>query len=234
MWRAKAAGLNTISTYVAWNFHEPEEGKVDFTGDRDLIRYLTIIQRLGLYAMVRPGPFICSEWDGGGLPAWLLGKPGIQTRDDDPVYIAYVKRWFDQLLPLIAPLQVSRGGPVILMQNENEYNGGWNESTRRYMLKINAMFREAAIDVPIIACNCHGRLPDQMVINGSADPADQFISPDMVLTYNWGPGAEPIRRLREVQQDKPLLMTEYWAGPQAYWGKPCCPACGWMHRIWDC
>ncbi len=218
--RVKAAGLNTISTYVAWNFHAPREDQVDFTGDRDLGRFLDLVQSLGMFAVVRPGPYICSEWDGGGLPAWLLGKPGIQTRDDDPVYMKYVERWFQQVLPHVAPRQTSRGGPVILVQNENEYNGGWNESTRSYMRKINAMFRAGDIDVPIIACNCHGRPPYDIVINGTADPADQFVSPDMILTYNWGPGAEPVRKLQARQPDKPLFMTEYWSGPQVYWGKP--------------
>ncbi len=223
--RAKAAGLNTISTYVPWNFHEPEEGRIDFTGDRDIVRYIDLIHRLGMYAVVRPGPFICSEWDGGGIPAWVFDKPGIATRDDDPVFIECVQRWFERLLPLIAPYQVSRGGPVILVQNENEYDGGWNESTRSYLRKINDMFRAAAIDVPIIACNCHGRLPSNIVINGSSDPADQFLSPDMILTYNWGPGAEPVRELRRRQPDAPLLMTEYWAGPQVFWGKPIADFC---------
>ncbi len=223
--RAKAAGLNTISTYIAWNFHEAEEGKVDFSGDRDLARYLDLIKDLGMYVIFRPGPFICSEWDGGGLPAWVLNKPGILTRDDDPVFMECVQRWFERLLPLVVPRQVSRGGPVILVQNENEYDGGWNESTRSYIRKINVMFRSAGIDMPIIACNCHGRLPSDMVINGTHDRADQMIWPDMLLTYNWGPGAEPIRRLREVQPDKPLLMTEYWSGPQAYWGKPLSDYC---------
>lgn len=225
--RAKAAGLNAISTYVPWNFHEQHEGQTDFTGDRDLAHYLDLIHRLGMYAIFRPGPYICSEWDGGGIPAWVLDKPAIRTRDDDPVFMACVQRWFERLLPLAEPHQVSRGGAVILVQNENEYNGGWNESTRNYTRKINEMFRAAGFDVPIIACNCHGRLPQDMVINGTNNRADQMIWPDMVLTYNWGPGAEPVRRLREVQPDKPLLMTEYWAGPQVYWGRPSyefCPA----------
>jgi len=218
--RLRAAGLNTVSTYVAWNVHEPVEGEFDFTGDRDLGRYLDLAAELGLYVIVRPGPYICSEWDGGGLPAWLLGKPGIRTRDDDPEYVAAFRRWFDQVLPIIAPRQASRDGSVVLVQNENEYCGGWNESTRSYTRTINEIFREAGIDVPILACNCHGRPPDGMVINGTDRREDQMIWPDMVLTYNWGPGAECIRRLREVQPDKPLLMTEYWSGPQAFWGKP--------------
>ena len=225
--RAKAAGLNTISTYVPWNFHAPEEGQVDFTGDRDLARYLDLIQRLDMYAIVRPGPYICSEWDGGGIPAWVLNMPGIETRDDDPVFMAYTQRWFDQVLPLVIPRQLSHDGPVILVQNENEYNGGWNDSTRSYLMKINTMFRTAGIDVPIIACNCHGRLPSRIAITGSEELEDQFLCPDTVLTYNWGPGAEPIRELRRRQPDAPLLMTEYWAGPQVFWGKPItdyCPA----------
>lgn len=218
--RAKAAGINTISTYVAWNFHCPAGAVGDFTGDRDLGRFLDLCAELGLYVVARPGPYICSEWDGGGMPAWVLGKPGIRTRDNDPVFMADVTDWFRQLLPLLAVRQVSRGGPVILVQNENEFHGGWNDSTRQYIRALNLLFREAGIDVPIIACNAHGYTPTTVMINYSIAAEDQILWPDMVVTYNWGPGAEPLRDLRQKQPAAPLFMTEYWAGPQVFWGKP--------------
>lgn len=218
--RARGAGCNTISTYVPWNMHEPVEGQADFSGGLDLARYLDLCRELGLYCIVRPGPYICSEWDGGGIPGWVFAKPGIRTRDDDPEFGACVRRWFERLLPLVAKRQVSRGGPVILVQNENEYGGGWNESTRSYTRKINKLFRGLGLQVPIIACNAHGCTPTTVQVNYSTAPEDQMLWPEMVVTFNWGPGAEPLRDLRQKQPNAPLLMTEYWAGPQQFWGKP--------------
>ena len=117
--RAKRAGLNTVCTYVPWNFHETKEGEVDFEGDKNLARYIDLIGELGMYAMLRPGPYICSEWDGGGIPAWLCAKPVLRFREDDPVYMAAVDSWFDKLIPIISERQVTRGGPVLTVQNEN-------------------------------------------------------------------------------------------------------------------
>ena len=116
--RAKRCGLSTISFCVAWNFHEREEGVFDFKADSDLGLFLDICQELGLYAFPRVGPFICDEWEAGGYPAWLVAKPGIEMRIVNPVAMPYLRRWFAQLIPLIARRQVTRGGPVIMVQQE--------------------------------------------------------------------------------------------------------------------
>ncbi len=100
--KAAQAGLNTIETYVAWNFHEPEPGKFDWSGDKDLGRFLDIAAEVGLKAIVRPGPYICSEWDFGGLPAWLLADPAMRVRCLHQPYLQAVDRFFDALLPVIA------------------------------------------------------------------------------------------------------------------------------------
>ena len=213
--RAKAAGLNTISTYVAWNFHEETAGRFDFTGDRDVGHFIDLCAELGLYVVARPGPYICSEWDGGGLPAWLSCQ---RTRDNDPAFVGAMRRWFARVLPVIAARQVSRGGPVILVQNENEYAGGWNESTRTYIRAINDCFRGAGIDVPIIACNAHGGT--SLMVNYSPNASDQILWPDLIVTYNWAAGTEPVRELRKKQPHAPLFMTEFWSGSQMFWGKP--------------
>src|SRR5690348_9999713 len=106
--RAKRAGLNTIATYVPWNFHERKEGEADFTGDKNLAGYINLIGEMGMYAMLRPGPYICSEWDGGGIPAWLCAKQVLRFREDDRVYMAAVESWFEKLIPIISVRQVTR------------------------------------------------------------------------------------------------------------------------------
>ncbi|WP_020578506.1 beta-galactosidase [Actinopolymorpha alba] len=218
--RAKRAGLNTIATYVPWNFHEPREGVMDFSGDRDLGSYLDLIGDLGMLAMVRPGPYICSEWDGGGLPVWLCARPVRRFREDDPVYMAAVERWFDRLIPLISERQVTRGGPVITIQNENEYPGGWDDSMRRYVRRLNELFRKHGIEIPILACNVHAATDTTIKINSSTDPRDQLIEPDMILTYNHHTVVEPVYDLKARQPDAPLIATEFWSGAPHYWGDP--------------
>ena len=217
--RAKRAGLNAVSTYVPWNFHEEREGAPDFTGDRDLGRYIDMIGEMGMYAMLRPGPYICSEWDGGGLPAWLCAKGVRRFREDDPVYMAALERWFKALLPIIAQRQLTRGGPVITIQNENEYPGGWDESMRRYIFKINALFKTHGIDVPVLACNVHAASKSAIQINSTTVIADQLTDPSMILTYNHHTETEQIRELKLRQPHAPLLVTEFWSGGPRYWGQ---------------
>lgn len=222
--RARRAGYNTVETYVAWNFHEPVEGHLDFSGDRDLGRFLDLAHRLGMYAVVRPGPFICSEWDAGAFPAWLYDKPGIDDgphrwlRELNPSTVDCLDRWFDHLLPIIASRQVSVGGPVVLVQNENEFRELWNESARRYLDHISAAFRRHGITVPIIACNAHQYSATEVKINGSRNRSDMLIEPDMIVTYNCGGAADPVRDLRRFQPDAPVFVTEFWHGPVVTWG----------------
>lgn len=216
--RAKRAGLNTICTYVPWNFHEFTEGQADFAGDKDLAGYIDLIGELGMYAMLRPGPYICSEWDGGGIPAWLCAKDVRRFREDDPVYMAAVESWFDRLIPIISERQITRGGPVITIQNENEYPGGWDASMRRYLNNINAIYAKHGIDVPVLACNVHGNTETTVKINDSTDERDQFIDESMILTYNHHVEVEPVYDLKRKQPNAPLITTEFWCGAPIYWG----------------
>lgn len=222
--RARRAGYNTVETYVAWNFHEPVEGTVDFTGDRDLGRFLDLAHAAGLYAVVRPGPFICSEWDAGAFPAWLCAKPGIDDgpyrwlRDANPIILESLDRWFARLLPVIAARQVTRGGPVLLVQNENEFREVWNESARRYLDHVKNSLRRHGIDVPIIACNAHQHSATEVRINGTRVRADMLIEPDVIVTYNCGGAADPVHDLRRFQPDAPAFVTEFWHGPVVTWG----------------
>ena len=119
---ARAMGLNTIETYIPWNEHEPRPG-VFVTDDPrlDLARFLEIVAEEGMFAIVRPGPYICAEWDGGGLPGWLLADPDVRMRSTDARFLEPAKRYLNHVLGIVAPLQVDDGGPVILVQVENEY-----------------------------------------------------------------------------------------------------------------
>ncbi|UOE51291.1 beta-galactosidase [Mucilaginibacter sp. SMC90] len=123
--RIKRAGFNCIEIYTIWNFHEETEGKFNFAGDRDLGKFLDIVKQLGLYAIVRVGPYYCAEWDNGGYPVWLKFKKGLKVREDNKPFEQYVDRFFDHLLPVVFQRQINKGGAVILVQLENEHPNGW-------------------------------------------------------------------------------------------------------------
>lgn len=202
--KAKLAGLNCIETYIAWNVHEPVEGEFTFEGDNDIDKFFTLIEQAGMYIIVRPGPYICSEWDNGGFPAWLTSKPGIKTREYDKTYLHYVDRFFDELLPIIVRHQVSNGGKVILVQNENEYFYENRPTGEDYLRHLNNKLRQSGIDVPIVACN------------GRKVPI-----PDTVETINtWHEVASQVEFMRKAQPETPKLLTEFWDGTFDLWGHP--------------
>ena len=122
--RLKRAGFNCVEMYNFWDWHEPQEGKFDFTGDHDLDAYLKLVKQMGMYAICRVGPYYCAEWDSGGYPLWLHFKPGMRVRADDPQFEAAVDRFFDKLIPIVAANQINHGGSVILVQLENEHPAG--------------------------------------------------------------------------------------------------------------
>ncbi|MGQ9699356.1 MAG: beta-galactosidase, partial [Armatimonadota bacterium] len=204
--KARLGGMNTIETYVAWNFHEAEEGHFDFTGDRDLDEFLSECERQNMFVIVRPGPYICAEWDFGGLPAWLtklanFDDPRPRIRSDDREYLRYVDRYLDHVIPIIAKHQWTRGGGVILVQVENEYNlvsAARGEGAERYMRHLRDGFRARGIEVPLITCvgRCEGCVE---CINGHY-PAQ--LIPDM----------------RRRQPDAPLFSTEFWSAWYDVWG----------------
>lgn len=142
-----AMGADTVETYVPWNLHEPRPGEHTFAGIADLGAFLDLAHELGLRAIVRPGPYICAEWDNGGLPSWLTGQRDIAIRTRDPRYLAAVDAWFDVLIPVIAQRQITRGGPVTMVQVENEY--GSYGSDLEYLEHLRAGLLARGIDVPL-------------------------------------------------------------------------------------
>ncbi len=156
--KVKAAGYNTIDVYFPWNFHEEDEGRFNFSEDRDVACFLDTVKRHGLYVIARPGPYICSEWDGGGLPAWLYVKENIKLRQNDPGFLQYVERWYKQVIPIIRDRQVTEEGPVLLLQVENELDFFVCEDRQGYLAALCRMVKEMGITVPVTACIGKGDL----------------------------------------------------------------------------
>ena len=203
--KLKACGFNTVETYVAWNMHEPREGEFDYSDMLDIEDFLATAAELGLYAIVRPGPYICSEWEFGGLPWWLLKNDGIRLRCMDADYIAAVDRFFDSLIPRIAAHQITEGGNVILVQVENEYGSYGDDS--EYIRYLADGLRRRGINVPLFTSDGTNK---QMLTGGTV--------PEIFKTANFGSRAEEqFAALREYQPDGPLMCTEFWTGWFDHW-----------------
>ena len=143
LYNLKAMGFNTVETYVPWNLHEPRPGEFDFAGGLSLARFLDEAAELGLWAIVRPSPFICAEWEWGGFPAWLLQDRTMRPRSRDPKFLARVASYYDALMPILVDRQITHGGNVIMMQVENEY-GSYCED-KEYLRAIRDLMLERGI-----------------------------------------------------------------------------------------
>ena len=154
--RFKRAGFNTVQTYAFWNFHEPTEGKFDFSGDKDLDAFLKLVKSLGMYATVRVGPYVCAEWDSGGYPVWLRFKPGVRVREDNPQFEMYMDRWLDHVMPIVAANQINRGGSVIMVQLENEHPQGWGrDMPNAYFTHLRDKALALGLQVPYFFSGLH-------------------------------------------------------------------------------
>jgi beta-galactosidase len=203
---AKAMGLNTIETYVAWNAHEPVRGEWDATGWNDLGRFLDLIAAEGLHAIVRPGPYICAEWHNGGLPVWLTSTPGIGIRRSEPQFVEAVSEYLRRVYEIVAPRQIDRGGNVVLVQIENEY--GAYGSDKDYLRELVRVTKDAGITVPLTTVD---QPMPWMLEAGSL--------PELHLTGSFGSrSAERLATLREHQPTGPLMCSEFWDGWFDWWG----------------
>jgi beta-galactosidase len=154
--RMKRAGFNTVQTYAFWNFHEPREGKWDFAGDKNLDAFLKLIHEMGMYAVVRPGPYVCAEWDSGGYPVWLRFKPGVRVREDNPEFEAVVDRWYEKVIPILAANQIHRGGAVLMVQLENEHPQGWGrDMPNGYFRHLREKAVSLGLEVPYFFSGLH-------------------------------------------------------------------------------
>ncbi|MBQ9166324.1 MAG: beta-galactosidase, partial [Oscillospiraceae bacterium] len=205
--KLRAMGCNTVETYVPWNLHQPEPDRFCFEDGLDIARFLRTAQRLGLYAIVRPSPYICAEWEFGGLPWWLLSGETIPLRSDEGPFLSLTAAYYDRLLPILAPLQIDQGGPILLMQVENEF-GAWWKSDPEYLIQLAGLLRKGGIRVSLITSD-----------NLENDSLSRGTTPDALPTLNFGSGAaEKLPLLRPYVKDGPLMVTEFWVGWFDAWG----------------
>ncbi len=203
----KALGMNTLCLYVFWNIHEPQEGKYDFTGNNDVAEFCRLAQKNGMYVIVRPGPYVCAEWEMGGLPWWLLKKKDIKLREQDPYFIERTKLFINEVGKQLADLQITKGGNIIMVQVENEY--GSFGIDKPYIQTIRDIVKGAGFsDVPLFQCDWNSNFQ-----NNALD--------DLLWTINFGTGAnieEQFKKLKELRPNTPLMCSEFWSGWFDHWG----------------
>lgn len=204
--KCKAMGCNTVETYIPWNLHEPVKGEYRFDGILDVERFIELAQQLGLYVIIRPSPYICAEWEFGGLPAWLLAEDGMKLRVSYAPYLQAVEDYYKVLLPRLTRWQIDQGGPVILMQIENEY--GYYANDRSYMEAMKDMMRRYGVTVPLVTSD--GPFPESL--NGGRLPG-------VLPTGNFGSRTEErFADLAKYTEGGPLMCTEFWVGWFDHWG----------------
>ena len=204
----KALGMNTICIYAFWNIHEQKEGEFDFKGQNDIAAFCRLAQKHGMYIMLRPGPYGCSEWEMGGLPWWLLKKKDIKLRTNDAYFLERTKLFMNEIGKELADLQVSRGGNIIMVQVENEY--GAYATDKEYIANIRDIVKGAGFtDVPLFQCDWSSTFQR----NGLDD---------LVWTINFGTGANidaQFKKLQEARPNAPLMCSEFWSGWFDHWGR---------------
>ncbi|KUO14552.1 glycoside hydrolase family 35 protein [Streptomyces dysideae] len=207
--KARLMGLNTVETYVPWNLHQPDpDGPLVLDGFLDLPRYLSLAHAEGLHVLLRPGPFICAEWDDGGLPAWLIADPDIRLRTSDPRFTRAVDRYLDLLLPPLLPHLAAAGGPVIAVQVENEYGAYGDDSA--YLKHLEQALRTRGVDELLYTCD-------------QADPEHLAAGslPGVLATGTFGGRIDQhLAELRAHRPQGPLMCAEFWIGWFDHWGGP--------------
>jgi beta-galactosidase len=204
--KARAMGLNTVETYVFWDLHEPAPGQFDFSGQNDVAEFIREAQQEGLYVILRPGPYVCAEWDFGGLPPWLLRTPGMEVRTLNPAFMAAATSWFHRLGQELAPLQSGNGGPIIAVQVENEY--GSFGSDHAYMEQIHQLILSSGFNRAMLY---------------TADGADELPNgslPNLPAVINFGTGSAKgeFAKLDKLRPNAPRMNGEYWDGWFDHWG----------------
>ena len=203
---AKAMGLNTVCAYLFWNMHEKEPGKFSWEGQSDAAAFCKIAQQEGLYVILRPGPYSCAEWEFGGLPWWLLKDKTMKVRTQHPYYLERCKQYLTEVGRQLAPLQITHGGPILMVQVENEYGSFGND--KEYIGIIRDDLKEAGFDTPFFTCDGPVQLKND-------------VRPDIFAAVNFGGNPESgFKALREVQPKGPLICSEYYPGWFDSWGRP--------------
>ena len=205
--KLKAAGLNTVETYIPWNLHEPQKGVFNFTGIADVEKFIRLAASLELLVIVRPSPYICAEWEAGGLPAWLLHDGSIKIRCNCEPYLTHVRNYYHELLPRLARLQSTAGGPIIAMQLENEYGSFGNDTS--YLQELKTMMEAEGINVMLFTSDG----PTPLMLSGGTVNG-------VVPLVNFGSKPkEAFTVLRERFPEAPLMVMEFWNGWFDHWGE---------------
>lgn len=203
--KLKLAGFNTVETYTCWNLHEPKPGEFCFEGILDIVKFIETAKEVGLYCIVRPGPYICAEWDFGGLPAWLLKDKNMQIRCCYPDYLKAVERYYKKLLPMLVPHLASNGGNIIAMQIENEYGSYGND--KEYLNFIENLMKECRIDVLYFTSDGNWK---NMLSGGSL--------PDTYKVLNFGSKVKTaFNCFKDFENDGPNMCGEFWCGWFDHW-----------------
>ncbi|MCO4294733.1 beta-galactosidase [Solitalea sp. MAHUQ-68] len=207
----KAMGMNTICIYLFWNFHEQNPDQFDFNGQKDVAAFVKLVQANGMYCIVRPGPYVCAEWDMGGLPWWLLKKADLKVRTlDDRYFVERSAKFLREVGKQLAPLQIQNGGNIIMVQVENEYSGFGNSS--EYMEATRKNLRAAGFDkVQLMRCDWSSTFDSYKT------------DPEVAITLNFGAGSDvdkQFKRFQDAYPNAPLMCSEYWTGWFDHWGRP--------------
>ncbi len=205
--KLKECGFNCVETYTCWNLHEPEEGQFNFSGILDIEKYIKTAAEVGLYVILRPGPYICAEWEFGGLPYWLLTYPDMELRCNNDVYVSKVRRYYNELLSRLRPHFAANGGNIIMLQVENEY-GSYGDD-KAYLRKILEIYKENNIDCFFFTSDG----PSKVLLDGGT-------LPECFSVVNFGSKPEiwlPV--IEKYRPDAPLMCGEYWCGWFDHWGE---------------
>jgi len=205
---AKAMGCNTIAAYIFWNYHEPSEGRFDFTtGNHDIARFFRLVQAEGLHAIVRPGPYVCAEWDFGGLPPYLLKDPDLRVRSMYPRYMQAAERYMAAFATVIKPALITHGGPIVLLQVENEYGSYGNDRT--YMARLRDVWQAHGIDVPFFT----GDGPTPYMLEAGSLPG-------AAVGLDSGSNSRHWDLARSLNPGVPVFSSETYPGWLTHWGEP--------------
>ena len=207
MLKLKECGFNTVETYTFWNLHEPKEGEFHFDGICDIEAYVETAASLGLNVILRPGPYVCAEWECGGFPAWLLAYDGMHLRCNDPLYLEKVRAYFAELFRRLRPHFAGNGGNIIMCQIENEYGSYGND--KAYLRHVRQICLDNGIDVPLFTSDG----PDDWMLQGGTIP-------ECFQTVNFGSrSAEAFAQSRKYRPEGPDFCMEFWNGWFDHWGE---------------
>ena len=203
--KLKECGFNTVETYTCWNLHELREGEFDFSGNLDIAAYIAEAAKVGLHVILRPGPYICSEWEFGGLPSWLLNYENMPLRCYDELFLSKLRPYYNELLSRVRPYLASKGGPIFMLQIENEY-GSYGDD-KDYLHAIVDLYKENGMDCLFFTSDG----PSYTMLSGGT-------LPEYLAVANFGSAPKnQLAIMSELYPDRPLMCGEFWSGWFDHW-----------------